>query len=225
MVPLGPMAFMPGELVHTNEVLVLLGDNYFAEQSATQAVAIMQRRIGVIDTIISKTETNIKDLTARNNFSDEARKALLRKLDSGAEPPEVPADLQQRAEEDDDEEGLVSSVRTSCACSSCTPCTVSPRLFQSGSMCVVINGGVIASACLRARVQLAPSLSLFFSCVSTVALLRRAKSFGVQLGSLVPLRTTTTAISTTRTRMRKAKSMQRRRASIMMRSGMTTIPC
>jgi unconventional prefoldin RPB5 interactor 1 len=27
MVPLGPMAFMPGELVHTNEVLVLLGDS------------------------------------------------------------------------------------------------------------------------------------------------------------------------------------------------------
>ena len=39
MVPLGSMAFMPGELVHTNEVVVLLGDNYFAERSATQACA------------------------------------------------------------------------------------------------------------------------------------------------------------------------------------------
>ena len=104
--------------MHTNEVLVLLGDNYFAEQSATQAAAIMQRRIGVIDTIISRTEKNIKDLAARNNFSDEARKALLRKLDTGAEPPEVPADVQQRAEEEDDEEGLVSYECTSCVCSS-----------------------------------------------------------------------------------------------------------
>ncbi|KAK7891661.1 hypothetical protein WMY93_023624 [Mugilogobius chulae] len=29
-VPFGPLAFMPGKLVHTNEVTVLLGDNWFA---------------------------------------------------------------------------------------------------------------------------------------------------------------------------------------------------
>ena len=108
MVPLGQMAFMPGELVHTNEVLVLLGDNYFAEQSAAQATAIMQRRIGVIETVISTTEKNVKDLAARDSFSNEARQALLRKMHSEDEPPEIPADVLQRAEEDDDEEGLVS---------------------------------------------------------------------------------------------------------------------
>ena len=105
---------------------------------------------------------------------------------------------------------------------------VPPRLFQSGSVCVVINGGVLASAWLRARVQLAPSNSLFYSCVATTVALspvRRAKSFGVQLGSLVPLRTTTTAISTTRTRKWREMSMQLRRACMMKGSGMTTIPC
>jgi len=45
MVPLGDMAFMPGILQHTNEIMVLLGENYFVERSAAQAVEIAQRRI------------------------------------------------------------------------------------------------------------------------------------------------------------------------------------
>eukprot|EP00668_Euglena_longa_P012232 GGOE01014667.1.p1 GENE.GGOE01014667.1~~GGOE01014667.1.p1 ORF type:complete len:423 (-),score=102.88 GGOE01014667.1:215-1447(-) len=44
MVPLGPCAFVPGYLRHTNEVLVLLGDNWFALRSVVQALAIIQRR-------------------------------------------------------------------------------------------------------------------------------------------------------------------------------------
>ena len=34
MVPFGKMAFFPGSLRHTNEITVLLGDNYFALRSA-----------------------------------------------------------------------------------------------------------------------------------------------------------------------------------------------
>nr|XP_045597571.1 unconventional prefoldin RPB5 interactor-like [Procambarus clarkii] len=45
MVPFGPLAFMPGHLVHTNEILVLLGDNWFAERSAKQAAGIVRRRL------------------------------------------------------------------------------------------------------------------------------------------------------------------------------------
>jgi hypothetical protein len=37
MVPFTKKAFMPGRLVHTNEILVLLGDNWFVERSAKQA--------------------------------------------------------------------------------------------------------------------------------------------------------------------------------------------
>lgn len=44
-VPIGSKAFMPGKLVHTNEVLVLLGDNWFAERSAKQACEIIDRRL------------------------------------------------------------------------------------------------------------------------------------------------------------------------------------
>ena len=36
---------MPGELIHTNEIMVLLGDNWFAERSATQAMEIAKRRL------------------------------------------------------------------------------------------------------------------------------------------------------------------------------------
>ena len=36
---------MPGQLVHTNEILVLLGDNWFVDRSASQASDIVSRRI------------------------------------------------------------------------------------------------------------------------------------------------------------------------------------
>ena len=44
MVPLGKLALFPGQLRHTNEIMVLLGDNYFALRSASQAAAITERR-------------------------------------------------------------------------------------------------------------------------------------------------------------------------------------
>lgn len=44
-VPFGPLAFMPGKLVHTNEVTVLLGDNWFAKCSAKQARGIVAHRM------------------------------------------------------------------------------------------------------------------------------------------------------------------------------------
>ncbi|GFS48512.1 unconventional prefoldin RPB5 interactor [Trichonephila inaurata madagascariensis] len=44
-VPFGSNAFTMGKMVHTNEVMVLLGDNWFAEVSAKQAAVIAERRI------------------------------------------------------------------------------------------------------------------------------------------------------------------------------------
>ncbi|KAH0619602.1 hypothetical protein JD844_000349 [Phrynosoma platyrhinos] len=44
MVPFGPHAFMPGRLVHTNEITVLLGDNWFAKCSAKQASDLVEHR-------------------------------------------------------------------------------------------------------------------------------------------------------------------------------------
>lgn len=36
---------MPGQLYRTNEVLVLLGDNWFSERTAYQANQIVERRL------------------------------------------------------------------------------------------------------------------------------------------------------------------------------------
>ena len=35
---------MPGQLYHTNEILVLLGDNWFTKRSVKQALEIAERR-------------------------------------------------------------------------------------------------------------------------------------------------------------------------------------
>lgn len=44
-VPFGSLAFMPGKLVHTNEITVLLGDNWFAKCSAKQAQKLVTHRM------------------------------------------------------------------------------------------------------------------------------------------------------------------------------------
>ena len=43
-VPFGQFAFMPGKLYHTNEVLILLGDNWFTQRTAKQAIEMVERR-------------------------------------------------------------------------------------------------------------------------------------------------------------------------------------
>lgn len=53
LVPVAPRLFLPGELVRTNEILVLLGSageaTYFAERSAWQAHEIVRRRLGRVE--------------------------------------------------------------------------------------------------------------------------------------------------------------------------------
>ena len=57
MVPLTSKAFMPGELVHTNEILVLLGENYFLETSAAKAAQLADRRLSKCDHILGQVYT------------------------------------------------------------------------------------------------------------------------------------------------------------------------
>lgn len=45
MVPIGSKALMRGKMVHTNEILVCLGDGWFVKQSAKEAAEICDRRI------------------------------------------------------------------------------------------------------------------------------------------------------------------------------------
>ncbi|KAK7505744.1 hypothetical protein BaRGS_00003015, partial [Batillaria attramentaria] len=71
MVPFGSLAFMPGQLVHTNEVLVLLGDNYFVERSARQAADIVSRRLKELDKNIESLKEQRELLAPRADFTNE----------------------------------------------------------------------------------------------------------------------------------------------------------
>eukprot|EP00035_Acanthoeca_spectabilis_P030605 m.10100 g.10100 ORF g.10100 m.10100 type:complete len:424 (-) comp4270_c0_seq1:1348-2619(-) len=69
MVPFGTKAFMPGELVHTNELMVLLGENYFAERSAKQAGEIAARRREVASSNHQLACREMERMQARRGFS------------------------------------------------------------------------------------------------------------------------------------------------------------
>ena len=60
MVPMTSKAFMPGKLVHTNEILVLLGDNWFIETSARRAAEIAGRRLKHCDDILESLEQELE---------------------------------------------------------------------------------------------------------------------------------------------------------------------
>ena len=44
MVPFGKLAFFPGKIIHTNELTVLLGDDWFADRTVPQTLEILERR-------------------------------------------------------------------------------------------------------------------------------------------------------------------------------------
>lgn len=61
MVPFGvsnpstpPLMLMEGSIVHTNEIMVLLGDNWFVERSASESIDIINRRQGRINSLVEK---------------------------------------------------------------------------------------------------------------------------------------------------------------------------
>ncbi|KAJ8369927.1 hypothetical protein SKAU_G00099550 [Synaphobranchus kaupii] len=75
MVPFGPLAFMPGKLVHTNEVTVLLGDNWFAKCSAKQAVDLAEHRKSHVRKTLDDLSKVAENFEARVGFSKELEKA------------------------------------------------------------------------------------------------------------------------------------------------------
>lgn len=56
------MAFFPGKIVHTNEILCLIGNNYYVENSAKQATEVACRRIEYVEQIISDYQNKLKEL-------------------------------------------------------------------------------------------------------------------------------------------------------------------
>ncbi|KAF9592538.1 hypothetical protein IFM89_015232 [Coptis chinensis] len=68
MVPFGKAAFFPGQLIHTNEFLVLLGEGYYAERTSKQTVDILQRRGKALDSQVDSLKAVMLDLKTEASF-------------------------------------------------------------------------------------------------------------------------------------------------------------
>lgn len=62
---------MPGHLYHTNEILILLGDNWFVERSARDAVAIAERRKQQVIKLLEEEKTQLDDWQKRLEFTSD----------------------------------------------------------------------------------------------------------------------------------------------------------
>ncbi|XP_062230310.1 uncharacterized protein LOC133928026 isoform X2 [Phragmites australis] len=67
-VPFGGAAFFPGRLIHTNELLVLLGEGYYADRSAKQTTEILHRRGLELEAQVEAMKATIFDLEAEAKF-------------------------------------------------------------------------------------------------------------------------------------------------------------
>eukprot|EP00056_Hartaetosiga_gracilis_P009489 m.136428 g.136428 ORF g.136428 m.136428 type:complete len:161 (+) comp13140_c0_seq1:15-497(+) len=70
MVPFGKLAFFPGKLIHTNEITVLLGGEYYVETTASRAAEIAQRRIEGIADKAEKVQNHMDNLNIQKELSD-----------------------------------------------------------------------------------------------------------------------------------------------------------
>ena len=62
MVPFGSLAFFEGSIEHTNEVLMLLGDNWFVERTAARATQTINSRRKFVVEQIRKLESEVQNL-------------------------------------------------------------------------------------------------------------------------------------------------------------------
>lgn len=62
-------AFMPGQIYHSNEILVLLGDDYFVEKSTKETIEFINRRIKFCQEQLSNLE---KQKTMQENWLNAA---------------------------------------------------------------------------------------------------------------------------------------------------------
>nr|XP_058941790.1 unconventional prefoldin RPB5 interactor 1-like [Pocillopora verrucosa] len=95
MVPFGSVAFMPGRLIHTNEIMVLLGDNWFAERSASQALEMVERRKKYLEKNIAGIKEDLKNFESAVNFASEIQSVA----EENADVREIKEELSSQEEE------------------------------------------------------------------------------------------------------------------------------
>ncbi|CBK23202.2 uncharacterized protein [Blastocystis hominis] len=62
MIPVGPLAFMEGSLIHTNEFMCSLGKDYFVWKSAKGTTELLQRRKEYIEGKMKGVDDQLKKL-------------------------------------------------------------------------------------------------------------------------------------------------------------------
>ncbi|KAE9418620.1 hypothetical protein Angca_008024 [Angiostrongylus cantonensis] len=82
MCPVGSVGFLPATIVHTNEVLVGLGDGYFIDTTAFDAIEILKRRKTVID-------KNISDLHRYENIIIQQMEFAKQLFDNNSDEVEI----------------------------------------------------------------------------------------------------------------------------------------
>ncbi|CAG8653461.1 68_t:CDS:2, partial [Scutellospora calospora] len=107
MVPIGKLAFMPGKLVHTNEIMAMLGDNWFAERSTKQAVGIVDRRLEMVKKTINDLEIQLENQKTKIGLTSD----VLRSVNIGKEVNEegLPIIEIQEIEENDSKSQIVKN--------------------------------------------------------------------------------------------------------------------
>eukprot|EP01028_Stygiella_incarcerata_P001533 TRINITY_DN12722_c1_g1_i1.p1 TRINITY_DN12722_c1_g1~~TRINITY_DN12722_c1_g1_i1.p1 ORF type:complete len:303 (+),score=84.00 TRINITY_DN12722_c1_g1_i1:157-1065(+) len=89
-VPVGPKAFFWGSLVHTNEFLCLLGDNWFCKKTGKGAVGLLKRRMKVVDAAIEEAEMQLELLRGRiHAFGDMFGSESASEKDAGGDVVEI----------------------------------------------------------------------------------------------------------------------------------------
>ncbi|KAF8111731.1 hypothetical protein N665_0073s0087 [Sinapis alba] len=68
MVPFGKIAFFPGRLIHTNECLVFLGENYYTDRTSKQTVDVLRRRDKTLQSQIHSLKAEIDDFQTEASF-------------------------------------------------------------------------------------------------------------------------------------------------------------
>ncbi|GLD96254.1 hypothetical protein PINS_up004937 [Pythium insidiosum] len=70
MVPIGKRAMMPGKIIRSNEILAHLGDEYFAWKSASDAVAVIERKNKALRKQVKTEEETLEALESKKNDLD-----------------------------------------------------------------------------------------------------------------------------------------------------------
>ncbi len=83
LIPINEYGYMPGRLVHTNEFMVHLGDNYFAQYSSHDAQAVIARRILAIEEKMAAAEKRAVDLRIQMRRTQEERQEQLQETEEG----------------------------------------------------------------------------------------------------------------------------------------------